>query len=445
MVPDLPSPTRRQFLGSLTAACVGSTAVLGATTPTALPDVVTDWATRAYPTPPEVTALWRPTVTEAHAREAVTLLADTVAEAERLWPDLETTQRFHGSGGWLADAREGLQQGNYPEALFDAQYGIQFAGEDLGFARANLDVPAADLRTLGDRAAALLDRFDRVAADLRPYRAVVPGRDLAWHYGVERRIRLGRLRAGNDDVLAARDGVDDGDGPDASTFDARAIGSVTGNVLQAQIDALSAERFRDQHATLVDRSGTPYADHLREVHDRFVSAIEGFPTREAVREAYLEDVDRDEEYTPYVFARDRLARWCFDPQYRYGNDDTEDLLVYRTVERSKGLAQRRAHSTALRRLVVETGDDGFDSGHALAAKRRARSTYRSVVGSDPPPLLTRQARRAVEDLQVAKVGFAGSYRRPLWRERLEAYLYALVGRAKLEQYPALYRDIVDPE
>jgi hypothetical protein len=51
--------------------------------------------------------------------------------------------------------------------------------------------------------------------------------------------------------------------------------------------------------------------------------------------------------------------------------------------------------------------------------------------------------RAVEDLQVAKVGFAGSYRDAMWKERLEAYLYALVGRAKLRAFPAVYRTIVE--
>ncbi|MFB6299478.1 MAG: hypothetical protein ABEH65_04385 [Halobacteriales archaeon] len=115
------------------------------------------------------------------------------------------------------------------------------------------------------------------------------------------------------------------------------------------------------------------------------------------------------------------------------------------VELSKGIAQRRAHDFATDRLIVDPGDTGFDSGHALAEKRRARSVYRSVVGSSPPPLLTLQVRRAVEDLQVAKVGFAGSYQRPLWRERLEAYLYALVGRAKLREYPELYDAIIASE
>jgi len=122
-----------------------------------------------------------------------------------------------------------------------------------------------------------------------------------------------------------------------------------------------------------------------------------------------------------------------------------DLLALRTVALSIGLARRRAHETAVDRLVVEPDDDGFDSGHALAAKRRAQATYESVVGSDPSPLLVTQIGRAVEDLQVAEVGFGGGRDRPMWRERLEAYLYALVGRAKLEAFPPLRDAILDPD
>jgi hypothetical protein len=111
--------------------------------------------------------------------------------------------------------------------------------------------------------------------------------------------------------------------------------------------------------------------------------------------------------------------------------------------RSTGLAQRRAHGFAVGQLVIDETDAGFDSGHVLAEKRRAREVYRSVVGREPPALLTRQIPRAVEDLQVAVVGFAGGYRKPLWREHVEAYCYALLGRAKLRAYPDLYDRIVE--
>ncbi|MFB6171634.1 MAG: hypothetical protein ABEJ23_03815 [Haloarculaceae archaeon] len=295
MVPDRSSLSRRRLLGGLAGLAAGGTVAVGATAPTLLPDVVTDQATNVYPTPPEMTELWRPTVTESHAREAVGLLARTVSDGERLWRRLETDDRFTGAGGWLETARETLQKGDYREALFDATYGIQFAGEQLGIARAKLG--AADPQRLARRTGDLRDRLDRVAADLRPYPVAEPPRDLAWYYAIEQTVLFGRFHADWDGATAARDGVDE-------------------------------------------------------------------------------------------------------------------------------------------------GDAGFDSGHALAEKHRARSVYRSVVGSTPPPLLTVLVRRAVEDLQVAKVGFAGSYRRPLWRERLEAYLYALVGRAKLRRYLDVYDAVV---
>ena len=115
------------------------------------------------------------------------------------------------------------------------------------------------------------------------------------------------------------------------------------------------------------------------------------------------------------------------------------------VALSQGVARVRAHRFAVDELVVDENDAGFDSGHVLAEKRRARSVYRSVIGSDPPPLLTRQAGRAIEDLQVATVDADAGSDWKLWRERLQAYLYALVGRAKLREYPAVYRTVVGRE
>ncbi|OYR86943.1 hypothetical protein DJ72_01810, partial [Halorubrum distributum] len=55
MVPDPSSVSRRTVLATLgggVAALAGGTAVVGATEPTALPDPITDAATKYYPTPP---------------------------------------------------------------------------------------------------------------------------------------------------------------------------------------------------------------------------------------------------------------------------------------------------------------------------------------------------------------------------------------------------------
>lgn len=60
MVPDTPRIGRRGALAALgggVATLLGGTAVVGATEPTALPDPLTDVATKHYPTPPEVDAL----------------------------------------------------------------------------------------------------------------------------------------------------------------------------------------------------------------------------------------------------------------------------------------------------------------------------------------------------------------------------------------------------
>ncbi|UPV76793.1 hypothetical protein M0R89_21625 (plasmid) [Halorussus limi] len=439
MVSDSTSLSRRRLLGGLAGVAGGTTVAVGATVPTALPDALTDWATKAYPTPPEVNEQWRPTVTEDHASEVVALLEDTVSEGQRLWKRIETDDDFLGAGGWLENARKALRNGNYHEALSDATYGIQFAGEDLGFARAKLG--RVELPSLADRAGRLLDRCRRVADDLKPYPTADPGRDLAWYYRIERELVSARLNFDWGELDAAQDGMDDENGPDSSKFDARTVGSITSQILQGKCHLRNAERYRDLLAETVSDSATRYADHLRGVAEEFDAGIDSFPTRDEIRSQFL-DEDDDERYGPYEFARSRLARWCFDWDFRFGSGEGEDLLVYRAVQLSKGLAQRRAHDFAVEHLAVERGDTGFDSGRALAEKRRARSVYRSVVGSNPPPLLTRQVRRAVEDLQVAKVGFGGSYQRPRWRERLEAYLYALVGRAKLREYPALFDRIV---
>ncbi|PHQ46702.1 hypothetical protein DJ68_05890, partial [Halorubrum sp. C3] len=120
MVPDPSSVSRRTVLATLgggVAALAGGTAVVGATEPTALPDPITDAATKYYPTPPEVHTLWRPPVTEAHARAAVETLAETVAESRRRWDaigdvDDEGAPITTDAGGWLEDAREALDEGD---------------------------------------------------------------------------------------------------------------------------------------------------------------------------------------------------------------------------------------------------------------------------------------------------------------------------------------------
>lgn len=444
MVPDLPTTSRRRLLagvGGGLAALVGGTVALGATDPTALPDRLTDAATVHYPEPPETRALWRPTVTEDHAREAVELLAETSERAAELWPradvDEPTILDPPVAGGWLETAREHLGEEDYPRAVFDATYGIQFAGESLGFARAKLD--RVDWQTLADRATSLRERARTVTTALRPYPTAVPRRDLAWYTRIEQAAQIAGAKA----TRAVPDPDRQSDDPEPD-----AVGEATATLLQGRLHVRKAERFSKLLSATVDGETTPFRDRLAAVVERFRSDLAEYPGRDAVMERYF---DRDgDEYGPWEFAHSRLARWCFDSSRSlpvpWETEIDEELLALRAVALSIGLARRRAHGRVVDRLVVDPDDTDFDSGHTLAAKRRAQSTYRSVVGSDPSPLLVAQIGRAVEDLQVAEVRPADADDgRPGWRRRLKPYLYALLGRAKLQVFPPLRDVILDGE
>lgn len=440
MVPDLSSPTRRQLLAGVVGAVGGGTVAVGATEPTALPDVLTDQATKYYPTPPEVRELWRPTVTEAHAEAAVERLAENVERGERLWSKIDADRPFGGAGGHLENAREDLADGNYHDALWSAETGMQFAPEYIGIARRRLG--RTDFDALVERTDRLLDGIDERVTTLQPYPVSDPGRDLAWYYRIDNELLRARWAGtwrGYEDL---RDGAQsESDNSSVSRYDDRDVGQIRAGLVQAEQSLENVRRFHDTLRDLLGSDASPAQQHLRETNASLLSAVESFPTRSAVEDEFL---DRD-EYTsddPYVEARLRLAHWCFDSDYRIGLDEEIPLPVYNVVNLSTALTQRRAHEFALENLAVSEGQTGFDSGHTLAEKRRARQTYQRVVGDDPSPLLTRMARRAIEDLQVAKVGFV-EYEYPLWRDRLKAYLYALVGRAKLRAYPDVYDTVVD--
>jgi hypothetical protein len=446
MVPDATSTSRRRFLGSLAglAGLAGSaTMIVGATEPTALPDPVTDWATKEYPTPPEVNSLWRPTVTEEHARTVVSLLDEVTSEGNRLWKRVGNDPDHHhtGAGGWLDTAREELGNGQYHEALFDATYGMQFAAEDLGYARGKLG--DENLQRLAARGADVLDRVETLTADLRPHPVVDPGRDLAWYFEIESELLSARHHVERYDVTDLETDADDGADTTGPTDDPDEIGTITAGLMNARIAIENAERWDGHLTDKLDGPTTPYEEHLLDVAGAFRDEVETLPTQEGIESKYVDD--EDGPYGPYEFARAHLADWCLPNSFPspWGADVDDTVPVLEAVGYGTGVARGRAHEFAVEHLVVDPVDDGFDSGHALAEKRRARRAYRSTVGSDPPAFLTRLVGRAVEDLQVAKVGFAGSYRDAMWKERLEAYLYALVGRAKLRAFPAVYRTIVE--
>ncbi|WP_440991686.1 hypothetical protein [Haloarchaeobius baliensis] len=444
MVPDLPSLTRRRLIGGLAGLGMlgtGVTVGLGMRDPTALPDQVTDYASRQYPTPPEVTSHWRPTVTEEHAAFAVDLLTETTSRAESLWSEFDSERRFVGDGGWLDDAESALRNGDHHEALWQATYGLQFAGEDLG--RARWETGRGDLQALATRGTELQERAARVAEALEPYRVSDPATDLAWYLEIEQEAILAEQLADLRGFADATNGVDDEDGPATAGVDARSVGELTANLLQSEVHIESAERFQRHLERRLGDDAAPYSERLQAATEAFRTSLADTPTREAaLARQGLGDSEQDDLY---AFAHRRLARWCIPSGVPspWTVDVDRELRVTTAVAFSTGVAKARAYERAVDELVLEQGQTGFDSGHLITAKRRARSVYQSVIGEDPPPLLTRQASRAIEDLQVAEVDGSGDGDWSLGHERVQAYCYALIGRLKLQEYPDLFETVVE--
>ncbi|GAB3673865.1 hypothetical protein [Halopiger thermotolerans] len=442
MVPDPRSLTRRQLLGGVaggTALGGGLTAATAAIQPTALPDVLTDWATNYYPTPPAASSLWRPTVTEAHARDAVSRLAETESAARERWEEIDTEgsdRRFHGAGGWLEDAENALEAGEYNDALFDARYGLRFAARELGDLRAELD--KADLEALAERTLDLLDRLDSLAAALEPYPVVDPERDLARYSRVELELQRGRYLTDWGDLheVHADSETDDPDLNPETYGDAR-IGEITSKVRRAAVAVETAEHYyehlrADFEAAAADTDD--YGPHLERLVGEFKTELESMPLRDEVKSRYVDDV---ESYGPYEFAHWRLAQSCFPSQLSslWRTPVEHDLYVLQALGTARGLADWRAHEAAVTDLVIGPDDEGFDSGHAFAAKRGARSTYRSVVGSDPTPFMVVLAEPGIASVRMAEVDRNAAISDDswtMWRERVQAYYLALLGRTRLQ-------------
>ncbi|MFC7135510.1 hypothetical protein [Halobaculum litoreum] len=430
MVPDPDPPTvgRRALLAGAGAALVAATGVVGAVQPTALPDTLTDQASKYLPEPTD--HRWHPPVSEAHARDTVGELAKEVERGRELWAELDTDERFGGAGGWLESAREELRAGNYHEATFYATGGMQFAAEDVGIALARLGRPAADPDRLAERGEAIRDRADDLVADIGDYPVVDAGRDLGWYHDIERWVVIVRLDAHERDPDSDREY----DEPDD-------VGALHAGNRQAELRLATAEHYREQLRDRIGDGGEPTVDRIARLNDRFRDGIEEYPDSVEIRER-LEAVREEHGDGPYTLARRKLATWCFDNDHVV-TDWKSDLTLVQTVEAAQMLTNRRAHDRALEALVVDPADDGFDSGHVVREKRAAMREFRRVVGNDPAPLLSILTERAGEDIDVAEVGFAGSYERPLWRDRVEAYCYALIGRTKLQAYPRVYERVVE--
>ncbi|QZX98467.1 hypothetical protein [Halobaculum rubrum] len=430
MVPDLPSPSRRALLAGTGVALAGATVGVGAIEPTALPDPVTDQASKWLPDPTD--HRWHPPVSEAHARDAVERLAAEVERGRDLWDELDTDERFGGAGGWLESARESLRADEYREATFYATGGMQFAAEEVGIALHRLDRPGGDPEHLAERGESIRERAERLLDGIDGYRVVDPGRDLGWYHEIERRIRLVRLDAHERDPDRDR------------AYDARDIGSIHAGNRQAAQRVRDAKHYRDRLEALVGDDGgdgTSWADRIERLDGRFRAAIDEFPSRGDLR-AEIEAIEDEHGPGPYYTARWKLAMWCYDADYLVADWD-EDLGLVNAVAAGQALAQRRAHDRAVDALVMDPGGPrSFDSGHVVREKRAAMKRFRRVVGESPSPLLSILTERAGEDIDVAEVGFSGSYERPIWRDRVDAYCYALIGRMKLKEYPQVYERFV---
>ncbi|NGM69387.1 hypothetical protein G6M89_10265 [Natronolimnobius sp. AArcel1] len=436
MVPTPPSPTRRQLLGGVAGAGIlgsGGTVAVGLLRPTALPNVVADWATNAYPTPPPANSHWHPPVTDDHARDAISLLEETVEETTTLREGIDSDEyHLRGIGAGVERATESLEDGNAHDALSEVTYSMQFAAEELGKARAIRD--EADLEALAERSFAVYDRIDAVFEALEPYPVVDPERDLAWYAEIEAELQLSEHHVSWADLEAFRDD-EDADPPDSTAYEPREIGDITAGVRQAELAIETAERYHDLLADEIGDAGSEYGDHLR--------------TLAADLEADVESryVDDDiETYGPYEYAHSELAHWSFpsvSPPWERLRSESRTLI---TLELAQALVNWRAHEFAADDLVIEPGQSSFDPGHVFDGKRRARSTYQSEIGSDPSPLLAELAERGIMDLRVATIRRDSwdSDNWSAWRERVQAYCYVLISHARLREYPAVYDRILEP-
>ncbi|EMA45539.1 hypothetical protein [Halobiforma nitratireducens] len=450
--PDPPPPlSRRRLLGGLAAGLGlggGAVVVTGATRPTLLPNVLADWATNYYPTPPRTQSLWQPTVTDAHASDAVDRLVAVEDEALERWDEIDPDEhRLRGSGGWLSSAEESLADGDYAAALSRSRTGLRFAGESLG--EANARVGEDDLEPVVDRAADVLTRVDAVLDDLESYPVADPVRDLGWYAEIESDLRTARRLArfsGFEDLRDERtgDGTLDGTVSDRPEYDPRDVGEITAALLQAELLVETAEHYRAHlRDNLADEGGgDPFHDHLRDLVGTFGDELDGVPTRNEIESAVVDDTG---SYGPYEFARMRLAGWALPRSFELPDDTAPEaeFLVREVLDLSRTLVDWRAHERATDALAVDPDDDGFDPGHVLAEQRRGRSAYRDVIGSDPSPFLVVLSEPGVGNLRVADVDRDWDDRWTPWHERIQSYLNALLGRSRLQEYPAVYGTIVE--
>lgn len=446
MVPDT-TFTRRTLLAGSGTALGASLLGIGLFAPTWLPDSVTDALLRVYPEPPG--HVWRPDISDAHADGAVAQLEETVERAnalrERIDVDsLSEDLAFHldggdPSGGWLESARE---EPNPQKRLFAATYGMQFAGEVIGYANVALDEVDAE---------ALVERGDRLraeAADVRDslgdYPVSDPARDLAYLYLTERELGLARLDS-------ARFGARSGGVPSADEYSEYDVARTWGSYTQAEQRLRTARYYTDLYREGTGDDARPYADALKNALVTLTDAVDEFPARDEVRTTVRDELELTQA-TPYGAARWELSTLCYDDDFRFGFDEDghrSGHTVQRVVEVARALLARRAHEFALAELDVSPDDADYDSGRAFREKRRAVRTFRSVRAEYDSPFAGILAQEASDRIRAGDIGIErdghGRDRddRPAWQDRVEATTYYLVGTGQLRELGDVLAAILD--
>jgi len=435
------SLSRRQLLGLVGGA--GAVGGVGWFRPTWLPDPITDWLTTLYPNPPA--HVWRPAVSDAHADEAVDRLERTVERAQTLKErvDLDSVPRElrfsldHGdpSGGWLDSAQSASDA---HERLQYATIGLSFAGEVVGAATFVLD--EADPERLADRGRAIRSSAEAVLDSVGDYAVSDPSRDLAYLYFVERELAFARFNSRYRKRFAGETTTASDDFTDGAVADANAA------YLQAEQRLANARYYRDRYREGLGDEARSYADALDSALTTLTESIATFPTASEVRDRISDERDLGQQ-TPYGAARWELLSICFDSDYRrdYGPDGhRHGHTVQRVVESAIALLGRRGHEFALDELGVSPGDTGYDSGRTFRAKRRAVRRFRSVRDAYDSPFAGVLAQGAANLIHAGEVGIdLADGTHPMWRNRVEATTYYLVGEGEMRELGEVYGTVID--
>ncbi|WP_101297309.1 transcriptional initiation protein Tat [Halegenticoccus soli] len=433
MVPDIPFTRRNLLVGTGVGLGVGSLGT-GLYAPTWLPDPVTDALLSIYPEPPA--HAWRPAMSDAHADKAVALLEETVQRATALRRRVDVgslpedlafhLDRSDPSGGWLQSARD---ESDPWERLFAATYGMQFAGEAVGYAKVALD--ETDPEALVERGDRLRTAADGVLDSLGNYRISDPARDLAHLWFAERELSLARLDS-------HRSGTYTGGADDPDEYSERDVAATWGSHVQAEQRLRNARYHRDLYRENLGDGARPHANALDDALVALTDAVNEFPTRDELRRKIDEELELAQE-TPYGAARWELLTLCYDDSFRFGFEEggyRRGHTVQRVVEVARALLARRAHAFALSELGVSPDDADYDSGRAFREKRRAVRTFRAVRAEHDSPLAGVLAQEASDRIRAGDVGVGSGRSRedgPAWRDRVEAATYYLVGTGQMRE------------